>query len=150
MKSKIKRHQNIYWAGFFDGEGYVTIRKQMLKNHKNPTYQTYVSIASTHKPIMKQLAKFMNHDHLTPRKYKANKSIAYYLNISSNKAVRFLELIYPYTIVKQKQIKLAIFFHKNKKIHFPLTKEDMKFRITVRDKITKLNHEYSTRSGKNK
>jgi hypothetical protein len=98
-----------YLAGFFDGEGSVSILKPLPKVHR-----LFVSISSVDKGIIEWI-KFNAEDigWITKRTHdNENWSDSWKWQVSDEKAFDFLKLIQPYIIIKQKQIEVAEEFRK--------------------------------------
>lgn len=136
-------NEAVYWAGFFDGEGCVMITKEHNKDgfHINPNFILMINVTNTNKKIMEKLVSFAGCSNLAERKFNdPNKKNAFYFTVRGNQAMNFLEKICPYSKLKKEQIRTAIEFQKNKKIHCPLTKEDLEYRMDTRNKIRALNN----------
>ena len=98
-----------YFAGLFDGEGSITIRKP---NGKNPrAHYLRVTIANSNPKPLKLIKKFFGG---SLNKYipKNGKQPSYILTLSCKKAHNFLEDIYPYLIIKRNIAWIAICFRK--------------------------------------
>jgi len=140
---KNKDKENYYWAGFFDGEGCILISKEFNDDgyHKQPSHILKITIANTNKKIMEEMKIFANINKLYTRKFKnKNQRDAYYLNFKGVKALIFLKKITPYLKLKKNQASLGIYFQENKKIHCPLTDDDIKFRENIMLEIRRFNH----------
>ena len=106
MKS-ITETEKAYLAGFFDGEGCVSISKAQPKNHRIPKYA--MNVAVVQKGI-KMLAGFqeltgIGNIYETKQAYSG-----YSWQFSGNTAKEFLVAILPYLINKKQQAELAIEF----------------------------------------
>ena len=97
-------------AGFFDGEGCVAINRQKRKASHNPSYVVTMSICQ--KEIDPLIAFQMTFGgHLYPYQVKG---IEYWRwHTWGDIALRCLEAIVPFLIVKEKRAKLAIQYQKN-------------------------------------
>lgn len=145
---EVETEQNIekdsyYWAGFFDGEGCILISKEINNDgyHKQPSHILKITIANTNETIMEEMKNFAGMNKLFKRKFKKlNQRDAYYLNIKGDQALSFLKKISPHLKLKKKQADLGIYFQENKKIHYPLTDEDIQFRENMMLEIRRLNH----------
>lgn len=89
-----------YLAGFFDGEGSVTISKQTSR-----WYVLQLSINQKKSDILKIIQKQYG-GYL----YFDRRNGCSYLHITANKAEKFLKDIFPYSVVKREQIKMALIF----------------------------------------
>jgi hypothetical protein len=104
----------IWLAGFFDGEGSISIGKQYHKIVKPPFKQVgYVvrtSLAQNNKPVLEGVKKYFG-GCLKTHRIKGNCPTyrqGYNLVICNLQANKFLTLILPYLQVKQRQAKLAL------------------------------------------
>ena len=137
-----------YIAGFFDGEGSVGIysRKDRLGGFGLRVQLTQNT--STDSQIILQYLQNKYGGNLTTQKTLSDK-LKYNWQLNSNKAVLFLKDIYPYSILKRKQIEVAIYFQENR----PTIKrnsggeiqshnlEDAAWCVEQADKIKRLKHE---------
>lgn len=109
-------HSLSYIAGFFDGEGCVRIKKA---NHSNNSYYLSVHITNSNKKALNFIKNIFGGKIYFQEKGK-NLKIYQYL-LSSTEAVMFLKAIRCFSIIKVKQIDLAIKFHKK---YYKLSKKD--------------------------
>ena len=94
-----------YIAGFMDGEGYVGVSKG-----KRDSYGLVVTITNTNFDLLKLYeTKFGGKIRLI-KKEEEHYKVKYHWDIANHNALSFLKLIQPFTIVKRKQIDLAIEF----------------------------------------
>jgi len=99
-----------YIAGLFDGEGSVSIRH----NKHTGQHALHVRIAQNIEPVLRSIAnnfgfeKCLYKDKEYP-KYKA-KRIMWRFILGNKKAAQFLNLIYPYLIIKRKQAEIGLKF----------------------------------------
>lgn len=114
-----------YIAGFFDGEGNINIYKIDTDNNTNvqqrkcPKYELTVAIYNTDKEIMDWLhsvfggyLQVRNSKNTTNHKQEWKES--YTQKLTSNQALEFLNLVYPYLRVKKKQAEVAMKFQEVK------------------------------------
>lgn len=101
-----------YVAGLFDGEGWVRISRWKKPNSTHVRYQLTCGIGMAYRPIIEALAKEYGgsvhnnrHDLRSPKN-----RIQFMWTIASQKAIRFLNRIYPYLVVKRDEAKIAIAF----------------------------------------
>jgi len=138
-------------SGFFDAEGSVSI--SVSKNLKNPSHFLRISLSNTNHSIMLWINEKLG-GYLCFRKKKNNRRDIEW-RVSSNNAERFLNIIYPYSIIKKEQIKLALEFQDTKKnnidkaLNKVLDVEEIRIRDSYREKISNLSHEYPHISHKN-
>ncbi len=97
-------------AGFFDGEGCVAVCKQAHSQSKRPQYQLQISICQKdNTPLVHFVVLFGG----TLYSYKS-KGVEYWRwCMSNNHAVRCLELIAPFLILKGERARIGIEFQKN-------------------------------------
>lgn len=102
-----------YVAGLFDGEGCVTILKSKRKGRKNYQFHLQVAIANTFKPILDMIQKQFGFGSVGMCNHGNEKhSISYQLRITGEDTERFLNLIYPFTVIKKSQIEVGLEFRK--------------------------------------
>jgi hypothetical protein len=147
--------EKAWMAGFLDGEGLVTITKQIRKNRPSPAYRGYVSVSNTNKEVM---AIFVNsyggkiyQVHEKRRDQAGNKwadAYSWYCPVSTTK--QLLTDLLPYLRLKTRQTSLVLEFIENKKAFArgkrkgrggssPLTGQEIAFRETLRRQVRLLN-----------
>ncbi len=100
--------QKAYIAGFFDGEGCVSIGKYQGKKNRTPTYQLMVVISQKDDVLhelrdMVGIGSVCGNNHTKGRYYNQ-------WRMSPKDGVKFLEMILPYLRYKANQAELAIEF----------------------------------------
>jgi len=98
----LKEVEKAYVAGIVDGEGTVTL----MKHHRNETPTPSVSVANNNLELLKWL-KSLNGGTITNKKKRLphhHKSYAWY--VRQDRALRFLNEIKQYLIIKRKQAEL--------------------------------------------
>lgn len=161
-KGKITKTDLIYTAGIIDGEGSIVITKAR-RNHlkyKCPHHILMVTCANTYRPIIDWLSETFGASK-TNRKRRRNHpywKISYEWQITANKALVFLKMIYPYLRIKKVQATLAIKFQTEKmqkrtfvnsgtKKGHTLTPETLAFREKIYEKMHFLNTGNNFRRG---
>lgn len=100
-----------YIAGFFDGEGSVTImrnkRTKGTNNYRNYKYGLVVSICNTNKKIMEQINSQYPGVIYEHKDKRLNRKKVYVWQRWSKKAILFLNDIEPFVNVKLKQIQIG-------------------------------------------
>ena len=102
-----------YIAGFFDGEGNINIYKSDTGRGREsgrritPRYELAIAIYNADK-VFGGYQQTRNSENTTNHKKKWKES--YTQRLTSNQALEFLLLVYPYLRVKKKQADLAIKF----------------------------------------
>ena len=129
----------IYFAGFFDGDGCITISKHLGK--EKPHFLA-LPITSKNKEILNWIqSKFGGHVLLATNGY-------WHWNITCSKARDLLIKLYPYLKVKRKQAKYAVIFENLKRIGFlrnekgqftRLSSANVELREKIKQKISTLN-----------
>jgi hypothetical protein len=92
-----------YYAGFFDGEGCVSIRY----DSRCDSHILKVSIANTDRRILDELADIFGGAICGPYQKKEHHVPWYSWELQGRNAVPFLEAIRPYSRIKREQIELA-------------------------------------------
>lgn len=97
-----------YMAGFFDGEGCITINKMKPKGNgnRNYVYRIYCLMVSNDKAILTWMQQIVGGSISTTQKvgYRPN----WRWCITDNKALAFLKQICPYLQIKKQEAELAI------------------------------------------
>jgi hypothetical protein len=94
-----------YIAGFFDGEGTVSIYK------RGSSYATKIAITNTHLPVIQYIATVVGGGSYKLKKARSSRhKQGYTWIVNADFARTLLEQLLPYLIVKQEQAKLAIEF----------------------------------------
>lgn len=111
---------NAYFAGLFDGEGFVRIDSHRRNSSGNLSYQLHAGIAMTHKPVIRlcfeRWGGFFKGDDSFRNKNPRNRTI-YRWAIVTNNAYRFLSDIREFSIVKHEQIEIALAFQDHIALH---------------------------------
>lgn len=141
---EIKDLDLAYIAGFFDGEGSITIHENCKPSPrgKNPNHTMQVSIGNTNPKVLLYLKnKFGGCISYRKPTLKPNHRNVVQWTIRAKLALPFLIAIKPYIQMKKKQINLAIKFQKTKKMNKKILKKKVIiWREKQRKKIRELNH----------
>lgn len=132
-----------YIAGFFDGEGSITINEngKPSPRGKNPNHTLQVSIGNTDPRVLiwlhEEFGGFLTYrKQVSPR----HRKVAQW-GVRARLALPFLEAIRPFIRMKRDQVDVAIAFQKTKKMHgaklVPI--EQIEWREEQRVKIRELN-----------
>lgn len=132
---------NSYLAGFFDGEGCISL----IRIGKTKYFQIVATITNTDLSILEKIKERFGGDIHMGKKIKPNHKDRYAWRVSSKSAYNFLLEIYPYSIMKQDRIKLALQFQQRiidknglkDKVH--LTEEEHLIRLNFKEKLGLLN-----------
>lgn len=105
-----------YWAGFFDGEGCISIYKYQNKDqwHKSLTYSAMIQLAICDKEILDQLDILFKGTRAVRKHSRPNSRPQYYWQRRGNKAVEIIKQLLPFLRLKKPQGELALEFHKQK------------------------------------
>jgi hypothetical protein len=142
-------------AGFLDGEGYVSIVRQIRKDRPSPTYRAYVAVSNTVKDSLTVFLRYyggaiyQSHDKRTDAAgIRWADAFKWYCPISSTK--RLLLDLLPYLKIKNRQAIIVLEFIENKKGFArgkrkgrggssPLTRDEVEFRERLRRQVRLLN-----------
>jgi len=145
------REDIIYIAGLFDGEGHITISKNVYKNKKwNPAYYLSIGITNTDKQILEWIKVIVGTGRVrlnSKAKTIGNSQNCYSWLATAKQAKFVLELLYPFLKIKKDRAMLGIEFQKRMKRivnQIPVSKEEIMLRERTRLKVRELNG----RSGK--
>jgi hypothetical protein len=110
---KVPNNNDLLWfAGFFDGEGCVTLHRKLRKN-KVPCYELMLQVAGTHFPTVLGLQQIWGfgrvNQHLEKR---GNRKPYWHWIVYGSKALFVLECIYEYMITKKADAYIGISFQK--------------------------------------
>jgi hypothetical protein len=115
----IRREDVAYLAGFFDGEGSVTINHMKRDGGKSDAYTLHVVIGNTD-PTVLVWAQSMFGGYLMPRQpRKKQHAPSVQWLIANQWALRFLETIRPYVRMKGGPVDVAINFQRAMRKHGP-------------------------------
>jgi hypothetical protein len=136
-----------YLAGFFDGEGMVSIcyvRKRIWKS--DPTKKTFgfravVGIANTHKPILELIKQEFGGDMYLNKRTNPNWQPVWAWKLTGKNAqIKFLQFIEPFVVVKRQPVLLGLqYLSTVGKIGSRTSQDDWDTRIAIHDQLRKLN-----------
>ena len=145
----ISRESLAYYAGLFDGEGTVGIRRsyreRTLKGGQKTVthYELYISIANTNPVPLKELYElFGGYKQMVIDKRRV--LIAKPLwrwQLTAKKAENFLKLIFPYLRIKTEEVETALEYRKiikSGKGRKKLTRKDTKIREVYKETLQNL------------
>jgi hypothetical protein len=97
-----------YWAGFFDGEGCVTIRRSNRYRGGNPSYQCCVSVTNKDLLVLMELREeFGGKIYPKSRREKCHALAFEWFTSRRSEVEHFLSSIGPYIRVKVNQVELG-------------------------------------------
>src|SRR3990167_2578066 len=95
-----------YLAGIIDGEGCISIHKQLGTRQLRKRHILYIHIANTDEKLMQYLLNKVG-GNVSRRQVKKKWKISRVWRIGDNKAKELLKQVYPYLILKRKQAKIG-------------------------------------------
>lgn len=106
--------QRAYAAGLVDGEGCIHLARRGGKQgqyavpHQNGQHTIVVYLNNTAKPMIDFLQSLWGgYVNIVPANEEKNSRAQWHWGVSANKALRFLDDIFPFLIVKRRQAQLA-------------------------------------------
>ena len=136
-----------YIAGFFDGEGSVTIQRQKYrsKNRSGVQLFLYIKISNTDKSILETMRAFFGAGHVCSNGLpKKNQRKSWQWQASASSALLVLKKLRPSIILKARQFDLAVQFqgrlnsYKHRSIRI-VSPEELDYRKRIKSQITDLN-----------
>lgn len=132
-----------YLAGFFDGEGSITIHENCRPSPRglSPNHTLQITMGNTHPAIPKLLYSELGGSLiLSDRSAKANHRNFAQWSVRAAKTLPFLYGIRPYVIMKKEQVELGIKFQESKKdSSLRVSQETINWRENIRQQIRELN-----------
>lgn len=110
-----------YLAGIVDGEGCISISKQIIKRTPTPVYSLIVVVSLVNKDVLQYFKEITG---LGSVKYGAkhessdNSRTSYQWWVSSRQAEKLLVEIYPYLRIKREQADIALSFMKTYQLKY--------------------------------
>jgi hypothetical protein len=102
-----------YIAGFFDGEGYVTIRRSNRTKQKTPAYRMGVGFVNKYLPLLQEIQERFGGRLYPKARRKANHAPAWELFFTKqHEAAGVLEAMLPHLKIKRAQAELGLAFVK--------------------------------------
>ncbi len=161
MNKEITDINKAWMAGFIDGEGCLSIYKQIRKNRPSPSWRPFVTIANTHRGCLNIFVEnYGGHIRFNSEKRSNKKtgvkwsdSWSWYCPQSS--ILKLCNDLMPYFVIKKENAQILTTFithvHNTKRKKGgrrqngtfsgsdPLSKSDMVFRDSMRDRIQDIN-----------
>lgn len=104
------KHCIQFFAGLFEGEGCVMIRKSTPSKTGRVYYRLCTTIASTTKPMLTECHERFGGSLYPGKKYKDFHTQPWMWVLACDAAAKFLEEIQPYSIIKRHEIDAALEF----------------------------------------
>lgn len=100
-------------AGFFEGEGHITISKGIQKRRRSPEYATQIVVTNTDpRPLTK--LQYLFGGHIYERKEKGRRIPCFHWQpLKVNDQVKFLEAILPFLTFKHEEVRIGIAMRKS-------------------------------------
>ncbi|MFC1510767.1 LAGLIDADG family homing endonuclease [Candidatus Margulisiibacteriota bacterium] len=128
--------EKAYLAGIIDGEGTVTL----ARHHKNQTPSPHITVANSSLPLLKWIKKKFGGCICRKKTYKAHHRQTYVWGVSYDNALRLLEKIKDYLIIKKPQANLILKKYKATTMRTgKYTPKMLKAKMKLVAKIRKLN-----------
>jgi len=98
-----------YIAGFFDGEGFISIQKASPRTHSGARYWLIAAMVNTNKDVLEKISQVAGGKVFFHREQKRDKP-HYRITFYTRQAYDFLLKVRPHLIVKARQADVAIAF----------------------------------------
>lgn len=126
-----------YIAGFFDGEGHVSITWTQRGESRNP--KLCIKITNTHLPTLNEIKRQYGGCITTNKKQFDHYLQCYVLNMTVEQSKFFLKDMLPYLFVKKRQAELALMssetvYRRGKK---PVSDEEIRIREYCMEEVRK-------------
>jgi hypothetical protein len=145
---------NEYIAGLFDGDGCIMIN-YADKNAQNRKFYMNMQITNNYLPVLEQIQKLWGGNIYRQPRVKATHNDTFQWKVSSKRAYAFAKALYPFVIIKKKQVALGLEFQKHvirwkrrrsmhKKGHkgflgnLPLPEHEVQWRENIANEMSKL------------
>lgn len=141
----LERLQPVQWAylaGIFDGEGSVTLRNSYSRKGKTSTYSLSVTVVcGCHGEAIAKINSLVGTKTLEKINDKGNKRPAWRVRLHSKQALRFLEGVRPFLLMKVEQTDLAIEFERAKPARgrHRHNEAQVRYEQACKDRLTLLN-----------
>ena len=113
MTASTPHRLNLAWAaGFIDGEGCVYIRNQTGAKTWKPYHTLSLQVSNTHLDSLEVLRSIFGVGHIHKRKKESNRKQKWEWTCTTRAAQSVLLSVYPLSVTKKKQIRLALDFLK--------------------------------------
>lgn len=107
----ISEIQMSYLAGFFDGEGCISIKRHV--KGKATQYVPSVSMTNTNKEIIELFTTSFGVGkpyYVRPNKYTTNTKASWWWGIFGSKSITIVESLFPYLLVKRQEALILLKF----------------------------------------
>jgi hypothetical protein len=118
-----------YWAGFFDGEGCISV------GHNGGSHWALrITLSCCNKEVIDKFHNLFRGSVYDQQYYKNQHRNCYRARLSGLNAISFLKGIYSYSIVKKDEVAEALKFPVGKS-GCSVSKKDMKLRYNIKQKL---------------
>lgn len=136
------RDDLIYAAGLFDGEGSISITRQIRKGCVSPIHTLAVRLSNTDRPTLDWMHEtFTGNVSPNGNKPDENHKPAWCWSLDCQKAMRFLESVEPFLRIKRNQAQIGITFQQyvmGREKGFPLHPEEVATRDWARNELMRV------------
>ncbi len=148
----MKKTDLAYLAGIFDGEGCIVIhdRKYVRKDGEISIHAyAEVNLANTNEWIVRQFFFAFGVNVYLRKKQILQKQAIWVWQICARSVITPLKTLLPYLKLKHEQARIALDFQlkKNSVNRHPLSKEEVNWQKTIKDKISLLNRPIRKKEG---
>jgi hypothetical protein len=140
------RQLDIAWAaGFFDGEGSVSLRRTWTKATNRKTYSLYLSVHQVDLAVLQHFATILGRGKIaaTPRSYGANRAPTYQWCSAGAASELILTELLPYLVLKRERALLGLEYrkhnHRGRSSCCRLTDAEMALREAMAQQMRALN-----------
>lgn len=123
-------YDNIYYAGYFDGEGCIRIQVNKNNSLTMPQHILFCSISSNNKDICESYKLSFGGSVIEAHYKKAGKTF-WQWHIASNKAKSFLHTLEPFLKQKRHEALIAVSFQQNRGALGFAQREDVRRQLHV-------------------
>jgi hypothetical protein len=99
-----------YAAGFFDGEGCISVSRYVPPNWDRPVYLLEASVTHTYRPVVEMLAMHWGGNISPYKRRMPHHKDRWHWKLHGDGLVRFLQDIQPFLIEKAPQVEMALQF----------------------------------------
>ncbi len=127
-----------YLAGFFDGEGHVSITWTKKGDWKSSP-KLAVKMTNTYLPLMEEIQKEYGGNMYKGKNVKEHYLQVYTLSLTVEESKRFLNDVMPFLKIKKRQAEIALIFSSTiyRRGRKPVTKEEEELRAWCMEEVRK-------------
>ena len=138
----ISSEERAYVAALLDGEGSINLQTNHANNaNRSTSCILKVRITNTYRPVLDWLYGIVGGHLYTVKKYSSRNKQAWSWEISGQKAVEFLTIVYPFLRIKKAQAETAFMFGETLKHQPGKLSDGICFvRRCLQKRLSELNH----------